>query len=210
MHAAFAVWCNLWTSETRHKQTCRTHLSNSNDLGQTLFPSRPGFCYMDSATNQPAVCGPRQAGIECCFGGSEVQEESSWSARSPSNTNNTSTLQNCAHPESQRKDGSPLRSLLQSSTASHSDNMCLPASCLSRLTHRDNPKAFLWVYEGLAVACGLPEEEAGREQTSSDCTLEQHRFIRNKSILHPLCTVLFPVNGLDMLGVCREECNLNC
>lgn len=36
-------------------------------------------------------------------------------------------------------------------------------------SHRDNPEAFLWVYEGLAVACGRLKEEAGREQTSSDC-----------------------------------------
>lgn len=64
----------------------------------------------------------------------------------------------------QMKDGALLKSL------SHPDNMRLPASCLSQLTHGDDPDAFLWVYEGSAMACGLSEEEAGREQPSSNCS----------------------------------------
>ena len=42
MHAAFAVWCNLLTSEARHKQTWKTHLSNSNELG--CFSDFEGIC----------------------------------------------------------------------------------------------------------------------------------------------------------------------
>lgn len=76
----------------------------------------------------------------------------------------------CKTAHTQRKDGAVLQKLLQSSTVSHPDNMYLPVSCLSQLTNEDDPKAVLWVCEGLAVACGLPEEEAGRKPTSSDCS----------------------------------------
>lgn len=77
----------------------------------------------------------------------------------------------CKIAHTQRKDGALRKSLLQSFTAPHPDNKCLPTSCLAQLTHRDDPEAFLWVYEGLAVTCELLKEEAGREQPSSDYSL---------------------------------------
>lgn len=124
MHTAFAVWffwSNLLTSETGYKHSklsfwlssvaggfedfeailhsfVGTSVVEKSSLLET-FPSQPALCYMSCATTQPTVCEPRQAGIECCFGGREIHEESSWSARLPSNSNTTSTLWKCAHPE---------------------------------------------------------------------------------------------------------------
>lgn len=92
-------------------------------------------------------------------------------------------------------------SVLQSSAASHPDNVCLPASRLSQLTHGDDPEAFLWVCEGLAVACGLPEEEAGREQPSSDCSPRATLLYWQKTMLHLLHPVLCHIIGLHLLGV---------
>lgn len=113
-------------------------------------------------------------------------EQSSWSARSLSNSNTTSIAFFCVHTQ---QNGALLKSLLQSPTASHPGDVCLPASCLSQLTHGDDPEAFVWVYEGLAVACGPPEEE----QQPRTVALEQHCYT-SKFI------------GVDLLGVLGEIC----
>lgn len=138
-----------------HNLSINNIISFLTQMEIPLFPLKLFFYCMISATTQPAVCGPEYAG--------------SWSARPPSNSNTSSTLLHCAHPE-EGWSSPPDEFVAVIPTASHPDNMCLPASCLSQLTRGMIPKAFLWVYEGLAVACRLPEEEAGREQPSSDCS----------------------------------------
>lgn len=65
----------------------------------------------------------------------------------------------------QRKDGAVQEGLLHSATT-----VCVCLRSVSPSSHRDNPQAFLWVYEGLVVACGPLEEEADSEQQSSDCS----------------------------------------
>lgn len=70
----------------------------------------------------------------------------------------------------QREDGALQTSPLRSSAASH-PGQYVPGSSLSFPARTwDDPKAFLWLYEGLAVACGQPEEEAGIGQSSSNCS----------------------------------------
>lgn len=54
--------------------------------------------------------------------------------------------------------------LVQSATI-----VCFCSCCVSPSSHMDNPQAFLWVYEGLAVACGPLREEAGSERESCHC-----------------------------------------
>lgn len=75
----------------------------------------------------------------------------------------------CQTAYTQRKDGALLTSLLAVIPLPLIRTICA-CQLLSFPAHTwDDPEAFLWVYEGLAVACGQPEEEAGREQPSSDC-----------------------------------------
>lgn len=109
--------------------------------------------------------GQTKQGLSVCWE-AERQEETCWSAGSHPTETPPAV---CEILHTQRKDAALLTSLLQSSTASHPDNMCLPASCLYPAHPLDDPNAFLWFYEGLAVACGQLKDEAGREQPSSDC-----------------------------------------
>lgn len=64
-----------------------------------------------------------------------------------------------------RKDGAAEEGLFHSATT-----VCVCLRSVSPSSHRDNPQAFLWVYKGLAVACGPLSEEEGSEQKSSDCS----------------------------------------
>lgn len=106
----------------------------------------------------------------------------------------------CETAHTQRKDGAVPKSWLRSS-ATTPLRQCVPAPHPVFLSsHRDNPEAFLWVYEGLAVACGPLKEEASREQTSSDCDPGTFALLAKKK-------KIFIIVG-NFWGIQGEKCYL--
>lgn len=96
----------------------------------------------------------------------------------------------------QRKDGTVQEALLHSATT-----VCVCLRSVSPSSHRDNPQAFLWVYEGLAVACGRSKKRQTASRRGATVALEQHRFISKVIMSFPSQSPL----GSDLWGKSSTE-----